>query len=208
MVINEQYGFVFVHVPKTGGSSLTQALTQLDGNRPDWGSQSTKHETANEFLSQLPARINSSRQPPSASLKLDLFGFVRNPWDRTASLYYYLVESHPVAPTKTLNSFEQFINLMDEKIEWITKLHSYRSQVEYFQNSSGKIIANHIAKYEDFDNEVKVISENLKISLDVPKLNISSNSKKDYRRLYTSHMVDIISNLYADDISNFGYNFE
>lgn len=64
MVINEQYGFVFVHVPKTGGSSLTQTLTQLDGNRPDWGSQSTKHETANELYHNFPLGLIAHANRP------------------------------------------------------------------------------------------------------------------------------------------------
>ena len=44
MVVNDRYGFVFVHVPKVAGSSISDALRALPGDRRDLQKSGTKHE--------------------------------------------------------------------------------------------------------------------------------------------------------------------
>lgn len=61
--------FIFVHVPKTGGNSVAAAL---GGTSPD-------------VPMHLPRKALPADRPA--------FGFLRNPWERMVSLYYFLWRS-------------------------------------------------------------------------------------------------------------------
>lgn len=83
MIIDKKNKFIFIHVYKTGGSSITQSL---GGQNRNFG----KHVRFNE-LSEWRRDYFS-------------FGFVRNPWDRAVSSYMYLTRRG-----KFEGSFEEFI---------------------------------------------------------------------------------------------------
>ena len=69
MVIDEKRGFIFVHVPKTGGQSVSRALGGKTNSVPTH------------------APLSSYDRP-----KVFRFGFMRNPWDRMVSLYHFLCQ--------------------------------------------------------------------------------------------------------------------
>ena len=56
MVVNTFYRFLFVHVPKAGGTSVAATLSRLDGNHTGWIAK-TKHETLAEFREAIAARL-------------------------------------------------------------------------------------------------------------------------------------------------------
>ena len=56
MVVNTFYRFLFVHVPKAGGTSVAATLSMLDGNHTGWIAK-TKHETLAEFREAIAARL-------------------------------------------------------------------------------------------------------------------------------------------------------
>lgn len=68
-------GWAFVHVPRTGGSSIRHALERIGGVRGGL----RKHVPAREIRRLYP--------------DIMMFGFVRNPWDRLVSLYSYLAQN-------------------------------------------------------------------------------------------------------------------
>jgi len=106
MVINTHYKFVFVHIPKAAGTSVMECLSALEGNNRSWLAK-TKHETLAEFEKGLEER----QTPEERKLGFDpgtyfRFGFVRNPWDRMASFYRYLVEQRPIKEIESATSFK------------------------------------------------------------------------------------------------------
>ncbi len=85
MVINDEYNFIFVHVYRTGGSSMDRAFP---GNRIT-GDTHRKLETVPRWKDYFS------------------FGFVRNPWDRTVSSYMYAK-----AKGKISGTFEDYVQAM------------------------------------------------------------------------------------------------
>jgi len=132
MVINDKYRFVFLHVPKTAGSSLTAALGCLPGNNRRWIAKGTKHET----LGQLQANWEQRRSGLDRLFRRAVhdyffFGSVRNPWDRMCSLYRYLREKRPRPEIANVTSFPDFLRRAEQGEEWIVHLHSMRQQIEF-----------------------------------------------------------------------------
>jgi hypothetical protein len=82
MIIDNTNNFIFVHVYRTGGSSIDRAF---GGN--------TKGYDTHTKLEAIPH-----------SIKYFSFGFIRNPWDRTVSSYHYAT-----AKKKINGTFEDYV---------------------------------------------------------------------------------------------------
>ena len=122
MIISPGRGYIFVHIPKTGGTSLAMALEDrahkddiLIGDTPKAVKRRNrlkgvttkgrlwKHSTLADIEGILP-------EDQLAPLKV--FTLIRNPWDRLVSYYHWLREQsflHPaVALAKSLD-FDRFL---------------------------------------------------------------------------------------------------
>ena len=69
MIIDDRY--VFVHVPKTAGNAIIEALKPEKIYKPNHCPLFQAPDTGDKFT----------------------FGFVRNPWDRVCSLYHFRLQS-------------------------------------------------------------------------------------------------------------------
>src|SRR5688500_2268062 len=121
MIVNARFGFVFIHVPKTAGSSVAAALAARPGRRRAWESRATKHETHAEFLAHFAAR---SGRDASEVAHFRVFAFVRNPWDRFVSLHRYLLQQqtakYPLVPPEV----NAFARLLRDPPSWTVSMRS------------------------------------------------------------------------------------
>lgn len=103
VIVNHEQKIIFVHVPKTGGQSVTRAL---GGKTMDF----------------------STHAPLFAADNPDYFrfGFIRNPWDRMVSLYHFLCQKN----FKETDNFKQpEVRAAGFKI-WLTR-HEFYMQEDY-----------------------------------------------------------------------------
>lgn len=191
MVINDHYRFVFVHVPKTGGTSIQMALRALPGNNGRDIAR-TKHEAPAELF----ARVGAKRM--TELREYHFFGVVRNPWDRFVSLFRYL---HKVGKFPVPQSFCDFATMLDEGDEWVSKLHSIRPQSEFIGPATQTV-----ARYESLKEDFAKIGTELGFSAELPHLN-SSGSQTDHRMYYDQRCAEIVARKYQGDIDRFGYHF-
>lgn len=124
MIINTQYKFIFVHIPKTAGTSIMRSLEGIEGNNRRWLAN-TKHETLAQLNANIGARLSlKDRLLGQTPKDYFNFGFVRNPWDRMASFYQFLVEKHPRSEIDTVSCFKDFLIQAQDGVEWIQELYS------------------------------------------------------------------------------------
>jgi hypothetical protein len=82
MIISHKHKYIFVQLPRTGTTSIGKALVnQYDGER---ASQYQKHVTYDKFL----------RHATDAEKDYFVFSCIRNPLDKTASLYFKYKSDH------------------------------------------------------------------------------------------------------------------
>lgn len=208
MVVNVARRFIFIHVPKAAGTSLTAALAALPGNHTGWLA-STKHETLAEFQAAVGARMSEAEK--SAGIDPAEFftcGFVRNPWDRMASLYRYLVDRRPRPEIDSVRSFKDLLLQARDGVAWIRGLHSLRQQVDFFTLPTGERRLGFLGHVELLQEDAAALSARLGCDLQVPELNRSRNATDDYRRHYDQDMLDAVAVLFPDDISHLGYQFD
>lgn len=136
------------------------------------------------------------------------FAFTRNPWDRMASLYLYLVEKRPRPEIDAVSTFKEFLVKANNRCEWIQSLSSMRPQVDYFTFPDGKKKIDFLGHFEYLNEDIKTVADRLDISLKLKHLNRSTNKKKDYRKYYDNEMAEIVGSIFKEDCRFFGYEFE
>jgi hypothetical protein len=193
VVVNDQYSFVFVHIPKVAGTSISRALQSISGTNTSAMHGKTKHETAKEFL---------DRVQGTQFFDYRFFAFVRNPWDRFASLHRYLLTSkvgkkHPVP-----KNLCDFALMLAEREPWVESLHSIRAQSAFVEDSF-----DFVGRYEALERDFATICHRLGISAMLPRVNATTTQPVDYRQLFDDRSAAVIAERYQDDIRRFGYQY-
>jgi len=208
MVINSHYRFIFIHVPKTAGTSVTRSLQGIEGDNKRWLAR-TKHETLAEFHDNIEQRLSPADRASGLHPRgFSTFAFVRNPWDRMSSFYRYLVEKRPKAEISGVASFRDFLDRAESGEAWIQALHSMRSQLDYFTFPDGAMALDFLGHFEHLAEDLGSVSRLTGVPLAIGQENSSSNCGGDYRRDYDAAMVEKVADRFQEEIALFGYAFD
>ena len=182
MIVSLDHEFIFVHNPKTAGNSIRGALSKYDNIR--LSSRRTKHETISEFAKR-------------TGLVLDgffVFGFVRHPLDRFASLFHYVKRKwHNKYPQiNSLDTVNDMARCLNDP--WVSRLYGYRPQHVYFNDKT------FVGRYENLYDDLLEIELNIGVPL-----KLAPNEMRDYDSQYTTDGRELVLNHYAEDLSLYGY---
>jgi len=175
---------VFIRVPKTGSTAVLTRFCEGQGG----------HVPA----ARLRDRIGRDRWPDWFS-----FAFVRNPWDRVVSAWYYLRFSLPVVPEQM--SFTDFVATRTFLQAWTG---SHFHQLPYLVDGAGAIIVSFIGRYEHLQRDVDRISARLDLPCSTLRRSGSARPPGDtYRHHYTDETRRVVAGECRADIEAFGYTF-
>jgi hypothetical protein len=200
-LISRKHSFIFVHIPKTGGNSVSRALlpftesTLEEAESPaGWGSGENfwtvdpvfgrdKHFTADHY-----ARIMDIR-------RFTVFATVRNPWDLAVSLYFFRKQ------TAVFNWQSVGAETFD-KAEFLRFLHAGESaQSCYLGRMPVRIL-----RFERLADDFAVLCRTLGLgTLTLDKINTSRRPK--YRDVLDADLAAEVGRIYAEDVDRFGYRF-
>jgi len=187
LVNNTKIRNLFVHIPRAAGTSIR---TVLDKHIIDFG-----HNKLTMF--------NDRKNYYS-------FCFVRNPYQRFMSSYYYYKQS--INKTKKgdiikqeidrFKNFEDFaLNLQNS--EYITNYNHFHTQKSYVYDNDDKLV-NFIGYCEFLQRDLDILCNTIGIeSVVAQRLNNSSHGA--IKSEYTQDMKDHIYDYYIDDFKTFGY---
>ncbi|AML50224.1 sulfotransferase family 2 domain-containing protein [Falsihalocynthiibacter sp. S25ZX9] len=209
MIISSGRQFVFVHIPKTGGTALSLALEGramkddiLIGDTPKAKARHKRQRT------QFPHIRMNKHANYSVAMRLDedvpsyyCFTLVRNPWDRLVSYYHWLrVQSfsHRAVTLAQTLPFAAFIRA--PSIMASLKLNNYASYMSGAQDA-------HFLRLEHLETDLLPLWEHLGFSLSpIAQVN-TSERKADYRSYYTDADAEHARLLLAADVQQFAYSF-
>lgn len=207
MLISHRHKFIFIHVHKVAGTSISNALRPYTS----WSGESLQTALLQK-LRLLPASYHFSDHVPAAQLKAQLgekkysqyykFAFVRNPWDWQVSLYEYILKhkAHPErARVKKMQGFEEYLHWRFSQ----PKHKPWNLQKNLLTDSNGEIAVDFIGRYENLHADFQMVLDRLGLEASLPHLN-KSNSR-DYQDYYTDSVADLFADYYRDDIEMFGY---
>ena len=183
---------IFIHIPKTGGYSVCKAL-----NKP--------LEIGHRFLKDYPKEYTENYFK---------FAFVRNPWDRFVSAYFYLKKGgrnlgHDWHGQQIVNRFSDFrsfvANFQSVKNDFIVR--HFHPQINWTHDKHGNMQMDFVGRYENFQEDFNQVCNALGIpSLIIPHWNVSTH--KDYKQYYDKETERIIAEEYSQDIEWFDYSFK
>ncbi len=207
MIISPKRRFVFVHIPKTGGTSLALALEDraaaddiLIGDTPKAKRRRGRLKTLNA-----PGRLwkHSTLRDIAGLFGADFFvvTLVRNPWDRMVSYYHWLRVQrfdHPAVMLAQQYEFAGF--LRQELIQSTLRRSPYAS---YVTDINGEDRCTLYARLEH-PEDLAPFCEHLGFELSIPHVN-KSERRTDWRSYYDAEGFEIVRGIAAVDIERFGY---
>ena len=230
MIISNSHRYIFIHIHKTAGNSVTNALAKsLNWN--DIFCSGSKHSNVVESYYQthfglgMHCHAKKIRDVvgPDVWEEYFSFAFVRNPYYRIVSLYTWLSQNHKAHLRK---QFIPFIERDKSVFEW-PGMKAYietRSFSEFIRNDqflsqapgacpmfdslsvSGELIVNFVGKVENLAEDFSTLCERLGLGdLKVDRLNVSRKAV-DLKEFYKNQQdLDFIYHRYNKDFEAFNY---
>ncbi len=196
---------LFIHIPKTGGQSITNALLRFDGLNwdgrhafklaqnfdPNDGPPQSAHLMASEYLT---LKILTQTQFVEA-LK---FSVVRNPWDRLWSEYNFNWADRC--------TWDDFFDISPHGItdDYETGRDAARHIKPQWQFLMQGI---EILRFENLANEFSALCDRYGLSPE-PKLDrLNVSDSRHYTEVYDAQKIETVRQFYAVDIEAFDYEF-
>ena len=207
MLLSRERRFLFVHVYKNAGTSITKALMPFAaskgrvlatkglarlGVRAPFGPQPfAEHISAPELIEAM------GREAFDAFFS---FAIVRNPWDWQVSLFHYMRKERAHHQHVLAKSFAGF----DDYIRWRCR-EEVRFQRDFIYSRDGELLVDFVGRFENLDSDFASICARIGISASLPKLNVSNT--KPYRSFYGDETRELVRRAFAPDVALFGYDF-
>lgn len=188
---------IFVHIPKTGGTSIFESLRTECGmniyldyekfSGSPWvtfGHISLKHLIREGVVSK------------EFYKNSHVFTSVRNPYSRFVSLWLDFKRSHRLAPDTTLTQFAFACSTMDRKVGLFNVIGYSQAACQ-----SEWLLPNiDILRFEN-------LQEDFKIRFNINLLHLNSSGDTDWLKYYDSESEKIVREMYADDFAVLGYDY-
>lgn len=189
-MINHKYKFIFVHIGKTGGSSIETALNpnvKLDNSNSIKGLGNTsithKHMKAIGYQENYPSFFDPYFK----------FTFIRNPWDLEVSLWKW----SELVSCKSID-FKEFLHRRVSRQRMGFK--------QWICDDNEHEIVDFIGKFENLQKDFDYICGKLGIT---PK-NLPHTNKtvhQFYMTYYDRYTQNLVAEAYQKDIERFCYKF-
>jgi hypothetical protein len=216
MIISRGRRYIFVHAPKTGGTSLALLLEGkamkddiMVGDTPKArrrrgrvkGIEASGRLWKHSMLSDLYGLVTQVEMED-----FFVFTLVRNPWDRMVSYYHWLRDQsfdHPAVTRARALSFDAFAT--DPMVLRAIEASPYG---RYVEDGDGVEQGDHFVRLERFAEDLEPVAAALGVKFhEIPHEN-ASNRRDDFRSYYSDAGAEAVARACAVDISRFGYRFD
>jgi hypothetical protein len=189
-------GVIFIHIPRAGGTSVSRAIY----GRP---------------LGHLRA-ADIRRAVPHLFERLPVVAVARNPWDRLASAYKFVVQGgtaeagvrrRQIYGSRAFRSFSSFVE------EWLSAQdlerldYVFQPQSAYVTDAQGRVIVDFVGRLEAMPAVEAFLAACLgrRVAID---LRNASSRPRDYREFYRdAGLINRVGDLYRADVDRFGYDY-
>jgi hypothetical protein len=208
-MISRKLKAIFIHIPKTGGSSLENLIWPKHEARVEadlWGGfidqYHNKYQTGGlQHLLGLQIRQEIGEKIFSEFFK---FTMVRNPWDKAISQYKYTKKRTDLMSLLGMQKndcLKTYLSLIQkrEHVQWIP-------QHRFLLDENGDQLVDFIGRFENFESEVRRILRRLKIDAEeIPHDN--QGKRRPLCEEYDEESVEMVRQIYHQDIELLSYQF-
>ncbi|MEJ5347150.1 MAG: sulfotransferase family 2 domain-containing protein [Desulfosoma sp.] len=217
MLLSPKYKFLFVHIPKTGGTSIRVALRGYKWRDPYRIPLSLCSRLSALFGHRLACKLPRHAKAIAAKEMLPReffdslfkFAFVRNPWDLQVSSFHHIRRERPHL-MQGFSTFEDFLKYkLDPDRPYVFHFDvSIERQSDYLVDLDGSLIVDFVGRYERFEQDFHEACQ--RIGIQTPRLPHKRRAadRRDYRAYYTDETAELVARHFQKDIELFGYHFD
>lgn len=218
MPISRRYKAIFIHIPKTGGTSI-EAVLGMHGDRTDIGVVpypdqviDREHLYGRQLQHLTGERLRAELGDEAVFSSYFKFAVVRNPWDRLVSTCAWSGRKWSLGRMLEQEEFDAFIRrthaafAAENFSPRAATLHPHViPQVAYVLDEAGRPLVDFTARMERLHEDWRVIRERLGVDADLPTRMKSLH--RPYREYYDAETCAMAAEMYASDIDAFDYKF-
>ncbi|WP_294956225.1 sulfotransferase family 2 domain-containing protein [Sulfurovum sp.] len=204
MLLSQEKRFLFIHIQKTGGTSITKMFKE---EIKDLKSYRNPHSPLSAMEKRYEAYYKAA--------------FVRNPYDRILS-WYTMIDNmrkqlSPEQMDQHKNKVQREVMLNADSFtgfvlncEYVTSrsgwLPFHKNQIDYLSNENGEVAIDFIGRFEHLADDVEKLRKRLGLShVHLPHVNRSKHHA--YQSYYTEETKQIIAKRFERDLEYFKYQF-
>lgn len=226
-MVSHQHRFIFIHIPKTAGTSIEDAFDHFSEFKGRGGQD---HRTIRDLEPLRPEyfltpdagryrdlgrryanRLRNTKNPANriyvnADQYQDYFkfSFVRNPWSRAVSWYKNVIrdEIHRAEFKIPENiSFKEFI--IDYPDNW-----GLKPQTHWLKSFNGDYPLDFVGRFESLESDFKEACAKIGSPPNISLPHKIKGNGVDYRTFFDQESVEILAERYSEEIDFFGYSFD
>jgi hypothetical protein len=198
MIINDENGYIFVHIPRTSGTHLYQCLSGEKHDNLEYG-----HIFARKVKNIFPDQWD----------KYYTFSIVRNDFDRLHSWWYNRRHLRGTIDC----TFEEWllrdpIPVIDIHANWDnydmwSNGAQRTSQLEWIYDNQRNLLVDHIVRYEDLKEGLDVVGKAIGVDFSkMPRHGPNNSVNRDYKKAYTPTMIKFVETYHWESLNQFGYH--
>lgn len=217
-IINHSKNFIFVHVPKAAGTSVTKTLSSYTTYKDLEIGGTHFGELIQPGYSR---RFGLAKHTPASGIREVIgkeawdeaftFSIVRDPYERVISTYKFLLnwDGTPKEIKERISKFKSIDDYIASDIweESAGPDFIFKPQTFWLTdvNDRSKLIVDHVGKLENIDNEIAYIRSRIEgrdvSPIETPKLNETEGMFE-----LSNNSIDKINKFYTRDFNFFNYN--
>ncbi len=212
-------GFWFVDIPRTSSTSIRVELGRAFGM--PYGKPGMSHRVRH-LLDPFGVHVPASRMREMLGAEvwdqLFTFALVRNPWERTVSLYNWRRKEgsipHDLSFKEYVRRLAAFIDAGDQdplgngKPVFRLHFHCYGAS-DFILDDTGHTIVSYIGRYETRQADLRRIADMLNFpKLGELKIQQAPSAYRHYSKFYDAEARYTVGRIYRNDVEIFGYTFE
>ena len=200
MFINHTHKFIFIHIPKNGGTSIRNSF-DINGYDKRVVRKPYPHDTSTEIREYCGEEVWNTFYK---------FAVVRNPYDRLVSFYHFHKSNQYTEPYGRERAFKY--NFKD----WVINIAKQEKRTEYaVQRSGGRIVGNtqfsylsmqpnKIIRFENLQEDFNEVCSDIGIEpYELPHYNKSEH--EPFESYYDDELKEIVYGMFIVDFKRFRY---
>ena len=194
----------FIHIPKTAGQSI-EDLFEFELDNHHYFGNNNGYDFSHCTIKNMQSKIDISN--------FFKFSFVRNPFDRLVSEFFYRSELKHNWVFKRLKmkkySFDDFVNgFYEYKLSFDINKSSdeshFYSQFDFIYIDN-KISVDFLGRFENLKNDISTLKKKFNINKNI--IHINKTNHYHYSSYYSATTKSMVEKIYEKDFNAFNYDF-